>query len=47
MIIKTGNASYATFAGSCKLAKALRDYGTGHMPNLWGDIKRIKVIALF
>ena len=25
-----------------KLAKALRDYGTGHMPNLWGDIKRIK-----
>ncbi|MDS3904574.1 2-succinyl-6-hydroxy-2,4-cyclohexadiene-1-carboxylate synthase [Staphylococcus hominis] len=25
-----------------KLAKALRDYGTGHMPNLWGDIKYIK-----
>ena len=46
MIIKTGNASYATFAGSNKLAKALRDYGTGHML-VWGDIKRIKVIALF
>lgn len=29
-----------------KLAKALRDYGTGNMPNLWGDIKRIKSNSL-
>ncbi|EKU47795.1 2-succinyl-6-hydroxy-2,4-cyclohexadiene-1-carboxylate synthase [Staphylococcus massiliensis] len=26
-----------------KLAKALRDYGTGSMPNLWNDIKNIEV----
>ncbi|WP_210135237.1 2-succinyl-6-hydroxy-2,4-cyclohexadiene-1-carboxylate synthase [Staphylococcus sp. GDX8P80P] len=26
-----------------KLAKALRDYGTGHMPNLWDQISRIQI----
>ncbi|ARJ51480.1 2-succinyl-6-hydroxy-2,4-cyclohexadiene-1-carboxylate synthase [Staphylococcus lutrae] len=25
-----------------RLAKALRDYGTGHMPNLWPELSRLK-----
>lgn len=28
------------------LAKALRDYGTGHMPNLWDEIKAIDIPCL-
>ena len=29
-----------------KMAKALRDYGTGQMPNLWPRLKEIKVPTL-
>ena len=29
-----------------KLAKALRDYGTGHMPNLWPHLSLIRIPAL-
>ena len=28
------------------MAKALRDYGTGQMPNLWPRLKEIKVPTL-
>ena len=29
-----------------KLAKALRDYGTGHMPNLWPHLSLIRIPTL-
>ena len=29
-----------------KLAKALRDYGTGHMPNLWPHLSSIRIPTL-
>ena len=30
-----------------KLAKALRDYGTGQMPNLWEQMVIFKYLVLF
>ena len=29
-----------------RLAKALRDYGTGHMPNLWPHLSSIRIPTL-